>query len=313
MSFDLVLAADWEFDRDFIGLVAARARDAGLSVLAVFPPELPAFLEAWRAGELDGRVLFDRASATSPEFAELQRLFQERGRPVLDPLEKVRWASDKATMHLEFHAAGIPTPYTLILPARSSSPDPGISSADLAPLGRPFYVKPANTTGGSLGVVSGVASLEEADLARRTYPSDKYLLQEEIVPAENAGRRCWFRGYFAFGAVLAVWWDDRTHLYTALEPGDVEGYGLGPLFETVRRIAAVCGLVFFSTEIARDRAGRWVVVDYVNESPDMRLQSRYADGVPDSVVEAVASRIAARVRDLLGAPPGTGARTEEAP
>ena len=36
----------------------------------------------------------------------------------------------------------------------------------------------------------------------------------------------------------------------------------------------------------------------------MRLQSRHADGVPDAVVEAVAARIAAHVRDRLAAAPG---------
>ncbi len=300
---DLILAADWEFDRDFIGLVAAQARGLGLSALAVFPPDLPAFLAAWRAGEADGRALFDRAAATSPEFVELQRLFRERGRIVLEPLESLRWASDKATMHLEFLAASIRTPHTLILPAFASSPDLGLVPDDLAPLGRPFYVKPANTTGGSLGVVAGAVSLDDVNRARRTYPEDKYLLQAEVVPEERCGRRFWFRGYFAFGLVEAAWWDDRTHLYTALGPGDAAEFGLAPLLETVRRIAAICGLGFFSTEIARDREGRWVAVDYVNESPDMRLQSRHADGVPDAVVEAVAARIAAHVRDRLAAGP----------
>ena len=200
-------------------------------------------------------------------------------------------------MHLEFHAAGIRTPHTVILPAYASCPDPGLVPAALVPLGRPFYVKPANTTGGSLGVVAGAVSLDDVDLARRTYPADKYLLQEEVVPEERGGRRFWFRGYHAFGFVQAAWWDDRTHLYTAFGPGDIEAFGLAPLFEIVRRIAAVCGLEFFSTEIARDREGRWVAVDYVNESPDMRLQSRHADGVPDAVVEAVASRIAAWVAE----------------
>ncbi len=302
MSTDLVLAADWEFDRDFMGLVAAAARGRCLTVLPIFPGDLPAALAAWRAGELDGRVLFDRASATSPEFVELQRLFRERGGVVLEPLEKLRWASDKATMHLEFHTAGIRTPHTVILPAYASSPDPGLVPAALVPLGRPFYVKPANTTGGSLGVVAGAVSVGDVERARQSYPADKYLLQEEVVPEEQEGRRFWFRGYSAFGLVQAAWWDDRTHLYSAFEPGDIERFDLAPLFDIVRRIAAVCGLEFFSTEIARDREGRWVAVDYVNESPDMRLQSRHADGVPDAVVEAVASRLAARVQELLSGP-----------
>ncbi|MCC7511318.1 MAG: hypothetical protein IT296_01585, partial [Anaerolineae bacterium] len=35
-----------------------------------------------------------------------------------------------------------------------------------------------------------------------------------------------------------------------------------------------------------------LVVDYVNDPIDLRLQSRAADGVPDFIVERIAARIA---------------------
>ena len=60
-----------------------------------------------------------------------------------------------------------------------------------------------------------------------------------------------------------------------------------------RSVAAVSGLRFFSTEVVRDVRGRLVAVDYVNETCDMRLQSKHADGVPDAVVGRIAARIAA--------------------
>jgi hypothetical protein len=41
-----------------------------------------------------------------------------------------------------------------------------------------------------------------------------------------------------------------------------------------------------------NRTGRWVAVDYVNDSCDLRLKSRHADGVPDEVVRQIAERIA---------------------
>ena len=44
------------------------------------------------------------------------------------------------------------------------------------------------------------------------------------------------------------------------------------------------------------------MIDYVNETCDMRLASVHADGVPDAMAGAIASRIAAFVR------PGPGAR-----
>ena len=53
------------------------------------------------------------------------------------------------------------------------------------------------------------------------------------------------------------------------------------------KIAQICELDFFSAEIALTADGRFVVVDYVNDICDMRLQSLFADGVPDRLVEEI--------------------------
>jgi hypothetical protein len=296
-TIDLAMAADWDYDRDFIGLVDRSARRLGLSTLEIWPADLPGTLSALDAGELDIRFLVDRAVGASPGFHALERAVRDRGADVLDPIEKVRWASDKATMHLEFIANGLTTPYTIILPSFETRPDPAVSAADLAPLGIPFYIKPANTTGGSVGVVPGGATLLDVALARRTYPTDKYLLQERVEPLESDGRRFWFRGFFALGLVLCAWWDDRTHAYRELRAGEIAGFGLHGLYGIVRRIAAVSGIRFFSTEIALDTRGRLVVIDYVNETCDMRLASAHADGAPDALAGAIAARIAAFAGD----------------
>ncbi|MDH4198335.1 MAG: hypothetical protein OEW05_13050 [Candidatus Aminicenantes bacterium] len=307
-TFDLALATDWEYDGDFFELIADEARLLGLSTIVISPANLDETFLAFRDGSLDFRVLFDRAASAAPEFAELQSLARGRARLILDPVENLRWAADKATMHLEFLSAGLVTPYTLILPPVRTSPDPGISAADLALVGCPFYIKPANTTGGSLGVIHDAETLADVELARRTYSDDKYLLQERVVPRERDGRRFWFRGFWSYGLVQVAWWNDRTHLYAELAPADVAADGLEPLFDVVRRIAAVCRLGFFSTEVALDGRGRFVVVDYVNEACDMRLQSRHADGVPDAVVRNVACRLAGHVRERLAA---SGGRSTE--
>ncbi len=259
------------------------------------PPAAAArVLESFRAGELDFLVLLDRASGSSPEFVALQALAVERGRDVVEGLDKVRWASDKATMHLEFHNAGIPTPYTVILPAYVAEPDFGPAPADLAPLGVPFVVKPANTTGGSIGVVADATGPDDIRTARRTYPADKYLLQEKVVPeAGPDGRRSWFRGFYVLGEVHLAWWDDRTHVYEELPYDEAAARGLVPIYGIVRSIARVSRLRFFSTEVARDVRGRLVVVDYVNEICDMRLRSAHPDGVPDAIVARIAERLAA--------------------
>jgi hypothetical protein len=172
--YDLALTFDWEYDRDFIRVIEDAMRGRGLKTAVVPPADAGRFLEAFRSGQLDFRVLLDRASGASPEFVGLQALAVERGRDVIEGLDKLRWASDKATMHLEFLTAGIRTPHTVILPSHATKPDISLKPEDLAPLGVPFVVKPANTTGGSVGVVAaaaGPAGEHAADLSDRQVSS----------------------------------------------------------------------------------------------------------------------------------------------
>ncbi|MCX6571295.1 MAG: hypothetical protein NT006_07765 [Candidatus Aminicenantes bacterium] len=298
--YDLALTFDWEYDRDFIRVIEEAARGRGLKTAVVPPADAGRFLEAFRSGQLDFRVLLDRASGASPEFVGLQALAAERGRDVIEGLDKLRWASDKATMHLEFLTAGIRTPHTVILPSHATKPDISLRPEDLALLGVPFVVKPANTTGGSVGVVADAAGPADVLAARRTYPADKYLLQERIVPEARDGKRFWFRGFYVLGEVHLTWWDDRTHLYAELGYDEAAACSLGPIYAIVRTIARVSRLRFFSTEIARDARGRLLVVDYVNEICDMRLQSSHPDGVPDAVVARIANRIAAHAGGAAG-------------
>jgi hypothetical protein len=289
---DLALAFDWEYDWDFIRLIEAAAGGCGLTSVIISPADVAARLADLCSGRLDFRVLLDRASPSSLEFLALQAAALERGRDVIDPVDKVRWASDKATMHLEFISHGLVVPYTVILPSVESDRNPPLRSAELTPLGSPFVIKPANTTGGCLGVVEDAFRIEDALAARHAYPSDKYLLQEKIIPEDREGRRFWFRGFFILGEVHGTWWDPKSHVYAELTEGETALYGLGPFDGIVRTVAAISGLRFFSTEIVRDVHGRFVAVDYVNETCDMRLQSKHADGVPDAVVLKIASRIA---------------------
>jgi len=298
--YDLALTFDWEYDRDFIRLVEGSSRNRGLKTITISPAEAGRALAAFRSGEFDFHVLLDRASGSSPDFISLQALAVERGRDVIEGLDKLRWASDKATMHLELLTAGVPIPHTVILPSHATEPELALRSEDLAPLGVPFVVKPANTTGGSVGVVADAAGPADALAARRTYPADKYLLQERIVPEVRDGKRFWFRGFYVLGEVHLTWWDDRTHLYTELSYAEAAARSLGPIYQIVRTIARVSRLRFFSTEVARDVRGRLFAVDYVNEICDMRLQSSHPDGVPDAVAARIANRIAAHAGAAAG-------------
>ena len=123
------------------------------------------------------------------------------------------------------------------------------------------------------------------------------MLQEKIVPLEQDGKRFWFRGFYACGVVECAWWNDLTHIYELLTEESIKIYQLDQLFSIVKKIAKICQLNFFSTEIAINQKREFVVIDYVNEICDMRLQSQHADGVPDEIVHKITQSIAAYVKE----------------
>jgi hypothetical protein len=136
-------------------------------------------------------------------------------------------------------------------------------------------------------------------ISRQEFPNDHYLLQAHIEPAELSGRPAWFRVIYCGGLVFPFWWDPKTHVYAPVTEKEVEKHGLGMLRATASRIAGVCGLDIFSTEIALIPTGVFVAVDYVNHPIDLRLQSATPDGVPDALVHRIAGRIAEIVRARL--------------
>jgi hypothetical protein len=187
-------------------------------------------------------------------------------------------------MHLEFITAGINVPYSIIIPPHSQLEDLFISIDDLEILGRPFIIKPCNTTGGGIGVVTGAETLKEVLTARLKHSDDKYLIQENIHPIMIDGKRAWYRCYWAFGKSICVWWDDQTHIYNIIQPEEIEKFRLKKLFQITKTIQRLTRLDFFSTEVALNAKDKFVVIDYVNDQCDMRLKSLHPDGVPDETI-----------------------------
>lgn len=305
--FDLAIAYTWEYDREFVQWIEDAAHGAGLETYLVSYHNVDETLQELRSRRLTFRYVLDRASDESELFLPfaqyLSRLSQREDLPVrthaINPSLLLHRAADKATMHLEFLSHGINVPYTIIISPFNLRREPELSLSELAQLGRPFIIKPANTTGGGIGVVMGAESLKDVLEARQRHRNDKYLLQETIHPAEIYGRRTWFRTFYAFGKLFATWWDDRTHLYREILPEEAAVLHLDQLKSMTLEIQAVCKLDFFSSEIALTPEARFVVVDYVNEMVDMRPQSRHPDGVPDVVVRGIINALVSQLR--LGA------------
>ena len=93
---------------------------------------------------------------------------------------------------------------------------------------------------------------------------------------------------YAAGNVYPSWWHPLTRVYSTVSPSEESKYNLEPLREITQRIASISKMDWFSTEIALTHEN-FLVVDYVNDDIDTRLQSRAVDGVPDEIMKAVAS------------------------
>jgi len=87
--------------------------------------------------------------------------------------------------------------------------------------------------------------------------------------------------------VIMCWWDSQTGVYQRLTSRAERRYKLKELKKVTKKIAEVAKINFFSTEIALTKTGRFVIVDYVNDTCDMRLKSKAADGVPDDVARDI--------------------------
>lgn len=287
--YHLCLAWNWPPDADFVALLDAACRARSLSFLQATPANLEELVQALTESRVAFRVFLDRASDNDARFDPLVCWAAEHAAYCINPHEDARRTWDKAAMHTALINAGLHTPYTIIVPPYEKHPL--LPPVDLSPLGACFTIKPAHGGGGE-GVVVEATSWEQVLCARQEHPADRYLLQAHIAPTVLDGRPAWFRILYCTGQVYPCWWDTRTHVYTPVSSDEEHRYGLAPLREIAATIARISRLDLFSTEVARTPEGLYVVVDYVNDQIDLRLQSRTPDGVPDAIAHDIAARLA---------------------
>ncbi|MCR4418125.1 MAG: hypothetical protein NUV92_10340 [Ignavibacteria bacterium] len=291
-QFDLAIAYTWEYDEEFVEAIIKIFEEKNLTTLKITYENVDEIIQKISNKEISAKFYLDRASDVAEEFEPLAKLMQENKTYIINQYSNVQFAIDKATMHLEFITKGINTPYTIIISPYKEKKDIELSLEQLAKLGRPFIIKPANTTGGGTGVVKGAETLADVLKARQHLEDDKYLLQVKIEPVEIDGKRFWFRSFYAFGKIIHCWWNDLTHIYSEITEEDFIKYKLGEMDNIVRKINEITNLDFFSTEIALTKEQKFIVIDYVNDQCDMRFQSKHFDGVPDKVVYQIIESMA---------------------
>lgn len=285
MLYDLCLPWYWEYDDVFVGMVERACIQEGISLWQIKPDNLLESITALYKGVTTFKTLLHRGQGEAT-FDPIPRWAKEFGARRINPAEISAWSEDKATMHLELIHAGLHTPYTILL--SSFLEQPVVPPIDLSPLGKDFVIKPSNGGGGE-GVILGANSMEEILKARMEFPEQKYLIQAHVLPQWIEDSPAWFRVFYANGETHPCWWDTETHIYEKVTAEDEARFGLGRLRDVTSRIASICKLDWFSTEIAL--ADEFIVVDYVNDEIDTRVQSQALDGVPDEIMERIAIQL----------------------
>jgi hypothetical protein len=293
MRYDLCLPWYWEYDNAFVEMVERACIEEGISLWQIRPNNLLESITAIYKGETTFSTLLNRGQG-EPTFEPVQNWAREHGVRRINPAEVSAWSEDKATMHLEFISAGLNTPYTVVIP--SFLAQPVIPPIDLTPFGNHFVIKPSNGGGGE-GVIIGASSMEQILRARMEFPQQKYLIQSYINPQVIRGKTAWFRVFYANGETYPCWWATDTHVYANITAEEESCFDLNRLRDITKKIASICKLDWFSTEIAL--ADKFVVVDYVNDEIDTRVQSQAMDGVPDEIINNIARQLVKIAKDNL--------------
>jgi len=292
LDYDLCVAWNWEYDADFIALLETGCNSKGLSMVQITHGNLAEALHALAEKEIVCRAFFDRASDLDPQFMPLVQWMHENRIYGINSYERASLTWDKAQMHSLLVTAGLDVPHTIILPAYFEQPD--LPSMDLFTLGEQFTIKPAHGSGG-VGVMTHATSWDQVLSARQEHATDKYLLQAHIIPKQVEMRPAWFRVIYCTGQIYPCWWDPQSHVYAPVTLEEKNCHGLGKLEDAVIAISRLCGLDLFSTEIAFTHTDQFIMVDYVNDQIDLRLQSAAFEGVPDVIVYDIAERLVSQL------------------
>jgi hypothetical protein len=282
--YDLCLTWYWEYDVDFVRMVESACAIRGVSLWQVTPDNLLNTIRLLQSQELIPGILFDRGN-DDLRFDPIRKWAQDNGIYYINPPEVAFKAEQKDQFHHVLVENDINVPKTIVLP--SFLDQHLLEPVDLNPLGVPFVAKPAYAGGGA-GVALNLSSWEQVLEARIHVPNQRYLLQSHVQTRMIDGRQTWFRVYYCDGRIYPCWWETDTHIATPVTAYEEARHSLGKIRDITRLIARLSGLDIFSTEIAVTPEGDFVAVDYVNDSIDLRAQSKAGDGVPDLVLWFIA-------------------------
>ncbi|MBU1147807.1 MAG: hypothetical protein KKD11_05580 [Candidatus Omnitrophica bacterium] len=296
-NYDFALSWNSGAKEPFVKWIRRECNLRDLKFLLINSLNVSGIIEDLEKGRMKIKFLLDNEANyddKNDQFARLCYAVKDiDGWVVCDP-DDARQASNKAISHYDLVKTRIPVPYTIVV--RNWEPDDfSLTKEEIKKLGTPFIIKPASGFGQKGVVKNADGSITEIAQARHFNRGDDFLLQEKIEPMVFGDKQGWFRVYFLFGEIIPCWWNTESGEYWHVTLREMYNYRLLQLARITSEIARVTNMVFFTTEIAITGKGkdrRFVVIDYVNDQPELCVRSEKGRfGPVVEVVEHIAERI----------------------
>jgi len=295
--YDFALAWDSGAKEQFVKWVKFESSLRGLKFLLITGSNISSVISDLERGRLKINFLLDNeADYNDPNnlFARLCYAVKDIGGYVVCDPDDARQAANKAVAHYDLVKANIPVPYTVVI--RNWEPDDfTISKEEIKMLKVPFIIKPSSGFGQKGVVKNATGDITEIAQARHYNRGDNFLLQEKIEPTFLDGKQAWFRVYFLFGEIIPCWWNTETGHYAHVTLREMYNHRLLSLARITSEIARVTNMEFFTSEIAVKGTGKdrkFVVIDYVNDQPELCVRSeKVGEGPISGVVKHIAERV----------------------
>jgi len=291
-TFDLGIAWDREEDNEFVEGLNNYALKEGLKPYLLHGYNFYASLKDISEGNIHFRLFLNCTSDEDPVFSGLPDFLKRKGITFINHPDRAKESADKFKMHLKFNSHDIPVPKTVLLGPQD---DKQGLELKIKYVSKPFVLKPANGSCGD-GVILDAQSLDDVIKLKEHRGDIKYIAQEKINPVSLENRPAWFRVFYCLGKIDPCWWNPLTRSYDILTIKEIYRFGLYDMWRLTKMIHTVSGLDFFSVEMAMRSNEKFIVVDYVNDQPDMRKKSKFNDGLPDEIVDEIIGNIIAFVK-----------------
>jgi len=293
-TFALGIAWDNEVDNEFVNELNDCCLKEGIRPYLIHAYNFFSSLKDITEGLLSFNCFFDRSSDDSSTFGGLAEFLKKKDINFINHPDNVKNSLDKSKIHSMFISYGLPVPKTVFLKPQEERQ---VLEAKIQHVSVPCQLKSAFGSGDESTVLT-INSLDDALRLMGQEEDKSYFAQERVLPIKLEDKPAWFKVLYCFGEIIPLRWHPEIREHETLSLRQIYRLGLYEIWPITKKIKQACKLDFFSTDIVMKEKGKFLVVDYVNNRPDMRRKSKFKDALPDEIVDKVIHSIVSFVKPI---------------